>query len=63
MEALRDLFALMFVVALHVLLSLGVMVYGYGVQPRSWWWIIGGGVIGITALRWLSDKLVESDKK
>ncbi len=61
MEALRGLLAMMFVLALHVLLQVGVMIYGWGLQPKSWWWIAGGGIVGVTALRALADKL--SDKK
>ncbi len=32
--------------ALAVLVGIGVMVFGWGLQPKSWWWIIGGGVFG-----------------
>ena len=31
---------------LVVLLGIGVMMFGWGLKPQSWWWIIGGGVIG-----------------
>jgi len=29
-----------------VAISVGTMVYGYGCEVKSWWWIIGGGVFG-----------------
>ena len=29
--------------ALGILLTVGIMVYGWGLTPQSWWWIIGGG--------------------
>jgi hypothetical protein len=61
-DALRGLLALLFVVALQVLLSIGIMTYGWGLTPRSWWWIVGGGVIGVTALRSLADKINSKDK-
>ena len=22
-----------------------VMIYGWGLEPKSWWWIIGGGIV------------------
>lgn len=38
--ALSALYALAFVV------GLGVMVFGWGLRPVSWGWIVGGGVFG-----------------
>jgi len=32
--------------ALGILLGIGVMIYGWGLEPQSWWWIIGGGIAG-----------------
>ena len=29
-----------------MVLGIGVMIYGWGLAPVSWWWIIGGGVAG-----------------
>ena len=26
------------------LVSIAVMIYGWGLEPQSWWWIIGGGI-------------------
>ena len=25
-------------------LSIGVMMFGWGIQPKNWWWILGAGV-------------------
>ena len=25
-------------------LSIAVMIKGWGLEPKSWWWIIGGGI-------------------
>lgn len=25
--------------------SILVMIYGWGIQPVSWWWIVGGGIV------------------
>jgi len=35
--------------SLAIILSVFVMMYGWGLAPVSWWWIIGGGV-GIRSL-------------
>ncbi len=32
-----------------VVIGVLVMIYGWGVEPRSWGWIIGGGV-GLNAI-------------
>ena len=32
--------------ALGILLSIWIMMYGWGLEPHSWGWIIGGGVAG-----------------
>ena len=29
---------------LGILLGIGILMYGWGLEPKSWWWIIGGGV-------------------
>lgn len=26
-----------------ILLGIAVMIFGWGLKPESWWWIIGGG--------------------
>uniref|UniRef100_A0A6H1ZAA0 Uncharacterized protein n=1 Tax=viral metagenome TaxID=1070528 RepID=A0A6H1ZAA0_9ZZZZ len=35
-----------FVVA--VLTSILVMIHGWGLEPKSWWWIIGVSALGYT---------------
>ena len=35
-----------FIYVLAVALSILVMIYGWGLKPVSWWWIILGGVFG-----------------
>ena len=32
-----------FILALVVGTQITVMIYGWGLKPRSWWWIIGVG--------------------
>jgi hypothetical protein len=37
-------FVSLFVIGLT--LTILVMIYGWGLEPKSWWWIIGGGIAG-----------------
>ena len=32
--------------AVSILLGVGVGIYGWGLEPQSWWWIIGAGIGG-----------------
>lgn len=52
-----------FLICLSVLLQILVMQYGWGLSPRSWWWIIGGGVFGYTVLLALRLALNSEDSK
>lgn len=38
--------AFTFVYSLGIALGVAVSMYGWGLEPKSWWWIIGGGVAG-----------------
>jgi hypothetical protein len=40
---LTKLLANILIVAVLVLCNIGVMIYGWGLTPRSWWWIVGVG--------------------
>jgi len=53
------LFALVAIVCLAVGLQILVFIFGWGLTPVSWWWIIGGGVVGFTLLRSLSDYITK----
>ncbi len=46
MEAVRKLIVVLFGTALAIVLSILVMIHGWGLQPQSWWWIVGVGVGG-----------------
>lgn len=48
------------VLAALVGLSVLVMMYGWGLQPKSWWWIVGGGVFGNVFLKVIGDKVMSS---
>ena len=43
---MQQFFAGLFVYCLCIALGIGIMIYGWGLTPISWWWIIGGGAIG-----------------
>ena len=58
---LRYLLSVLFVASLAIALQILVMIYGWGLEPRSWLWIIGGGVFGVTVLRGLLA-VVEKEK-
>ena len=38
-----------------------VMIYGWGLTPQSWWWILGGGV-GIRFIVEIMQYLVKEEK-
>jgi hypothetical protein len=53
------------VVSMMVALQILVMIFGWGLEAQSWWWIIGAGVFGTTFLRWLFEKVskeISNDK-
>ncbi len=38
--------AINFLFLTSIALGVAIMVYGWGLEPQSWWWIIGGGIGG-----------------
>ena len=46
MNELRKLIVSMTGVALAIGLSILVMIHGWGLEPQSYWWIIGVGFFG-----------------
>lgn len=61
MKILIVLFVALTYAALLLGLSIAIMVYGWGLEPKSWWWIIGGyaGVIGVSSLTGIIQALSE----
>lgn len=51
--------AIMFVLCLCVASSICVMMFGWGMTPKNWWWIIGVGVFGQTVLSSLAQKVMK----
>lgn len=58
---MNKLLATLLVICAVVGLSILVMIYGWGLEPKSWWWIIGGGVIGQVFLKVIGDKVLKSE--
>lgn len=46
MDSLRKLFVIIFGLSFGMFTSIMVMINGWGLQPKSWWWIIGVYLIG-----------------
>lgn len=44
MDAFRRLLVTLLGLAVAIGGTILVMIHGWGVQPKSWWWIIGGGI-------------------
>jgi len=38
-------------IVISFLTSLGVFIYGWGLEPKSWFWIIGMSFIGISVAK------------
>lgn len=51
------LLANVFCLALIVLISILTMIYGWGLTPKSWWWIIGCGFFAALFIRLVADKI------
>ena len=43
-------------------LSIAVMIYGWGLKPQSWWWILGGGV-GLRLLLAVMEHVAKDNRK
>ncbi len=53
-KTLRGCILALFTVMISVGLYILVMIYGWGMVPKNWYWIIGGGVLGQLFVRLLS---------
>ena len=46
MNAMRKFLVGVFGLAVNITVSIGVMMKGWGLEPQSWWWIIGMSFFG-----------------
>jgi len=53
MEVARKIIVVLAGISLAIAVSILVMINGWGLEPKSWWWIIGGNTIGIIAAQLL----------
>lgn len=56
------LIALLSVFGMTLLISVATMVYGYGVHPQSWGWIVGAGFFGNVFLHYVARKVIDDGK-
>ena len=54
---MSKILALFFVFAVLVGMSILTMIYGWGLEPKSWWWIIGVGVFGQVFMKVIGNKV------
>ena len=41
-------------------LGIMIMIYGWGLEPKSWWWILGGG-IGLRLIVLIIEAIVKKE--
>ena len=46
MNTLRKFLVTCFGLSLGIVITVLVMINGWGLEPKSWWWIIGAGFFG-----------------
>ena len=54
MDDVRKVIVVLIGVVATIAVNILVMMNGWGLDPKSWWWIIGGGV----GLRLLTEAIV-----
>jgi RsiW-degrading membrane proteinase PrsW (M82 family) len=59
MDELKSFFLVIFGIIIGMVVSIIVMIKGWGVKPQSWWWIIGVNLIGHI----IAQTIVEIAKK
>jgi hypothetical protein len=58
--SLSKFLAILLLLGVAVGLGVAIMIYGWGLHPRSWWWIIGGGVFGQAFVKVVWEKVDKS---
>jgi ABC-type transport system involved in multi-copper enzyme maturation permease subunit len=62
MNELRAMLSITFIWFLSVGLSILIMIHGWGLTPKSYWWIIGAGILGHSVLTGLMQAVVKDVK-
>jgi len=60
---MSSLLARLFLLAMLVAITPLTMIYGWGLQPKSWGWIIGFGFFANVAVMMLNHLLEREEKK
>lgn len=60
---MQKLLSRIFLLCLVVGLNATTMIYGWGLHPRSWWWIIGSGVIANSVIRVIFDAVEAQERE
>ena len=55
--------AYIFYIIISVALGILVMIYGWGLEPASWWWILGVGIVGRLLWELVGKKLQDENWK
>lgn len=58
---LSKITALLMLASLSTVFQVLVMVYGWGLQPKSWFWIIGVGMVWPPLLRVWIERVMKSE--
>ena len=56
---MNKILAMIFILTLSVGLQILVMIYGWGLQPKSWFWILGIGYFAEGIVRAIASKVVK----
>lgn len=58
---LARVIARMFIMATTLAVTVCVQIYGWGLTPKSWWWIVGAGYF-LNLFLWVMLSLVDVKK-
>ena len=53
--------AILTVIGAMTAMHIAVGIYGWGLTPQNWWWIIGGGIFGQAFVRAVGDRVLKGD--
>ena len=57
---LNKVLASIFMTGAILALQILVLMKGWGLHPQSWWWILGGGFVGMTVLKAIGERVLAS---
>ena len=43
---MNKILSMIFLIVAGIFLYLGIMIYGWGLEVKSWWWIVCGHIAG-----------------